>query len=84
MNDIITAIKTREPLAVRAAITAIVTALAHAAVSLGWIDTEAESAITAAIDTVGALVLVLWARRAVTPTADPRADDGTPLAPVEG
>jgi hypothetical protein len=71
-----------EPLAVRAAITVAVTAILHALVALGVIGlTEAQQdAIVAALDTAGALFLVVWARGAVTPNAKVIAT----VAPADG
>lgn len=64
----------REPLAIRAAITAAVTALVHVAVVFGLLDLTVaqEALIGGAIDAVGLAVLTVWARGAVTPVADPR------------
>ncbi|MCZ9884631.1 hypothetical protein [Arthrobacter sp. B2a2-09] len=64
---------TREPLLVRGAIVAAVTALLHALVVLGVfpIAQEAETAIGGAVDLVGTAVLVVWSRGKVTPVADP-------------
>lgn len=60
----------REPLAIRAAVTAAVTAVVHVAVVLGVpLDTEGERAIGLAVDAVGLLVLVMWARPSVVPAA---------------
>lgn len=66
----------REPLVIRAAIVAALTALVHVGVVLGLLDLDAasESAIGGAIDLVGTAVLVVWSRGAVTPVADPRPD----------
>lgn len=71
----------REPLAIRAAIVAAVTAVVHVAVVMGWLGiTEAqETTIAGAVDMIGTVVLVVWSRGAVTPTADPRNDAGDPL-----
>lgn len=59
----------REPLAIRAAITAAVTALVHVAAVYGLVAKDQEVAIGTAIDVVGALVLVIWARAGVTGNA---------------
>lgn len=58
-----------EPLVVRAAIVAAVTATIHAAVVLGILDLspEQESAIGTAIDLAGAAVAVVVGRAAVSP-----------------
>lgn len=64
----------REPLIVRAALVAVVTAALHTAVVLGWlpIAPEGEASLAGFIDLAGTAVLVVWSRGAVTPTADPR------------
>lgn len=64
---------TREPLAIRAAIVAALTAVLHVLVILGVfpIDAEAESAIGLAVDLIGTAVLVVWTRGKVTPVAAP-------------
>lgn len=59
----------REPVVVRAAATVAVTALVHLAVVLGWLSVDAEKAVTSAVDALGALVLVLLVRPAVTSNA---------------
>lgn len=59
----------REPLALRAAITAAVTALVHIAAVYGLVGADAEVAIGTAIDAVGLLVLIVWARAGVTANA---------------
>lgn len=59
-----------EPLAVRAAVTAAVTAVVHVAVLLGLpLTPETETGIGSAVDAVGLLVLILWARAGVTANA---------------
>ena len=69
---------TREPLVIRAALVAAVTALLHVAVILGVlpIDPDAEGALALSLDLIGTAVLVVWTRGKVTPVADPRMDDG--------
>lgn len=64
----------REPLVIRAAIVAAVTALIHVLVVFGVlpIDPEAEAAVAGAVDLIGTAVLVVWTRGKVTPVADPR------------
>lgn len=66
-------LSTREPLVIRSAIVAAITAAIHVAVVLGWlpIDTEAETAIAGAVDLLGTAVLVVWTRGAVTSVKDP-------------
>lgn len=73
-----TSLATREPLAIRGAIIAFITALLHLAVMNGWLGITAEieaqtiETITLGIDLVGIAALVIWGRGKVTPTADPR------------
>lgn len=64
---------TREPLVIRGAITAAITAVIHVLVILGVfpIEPEAESAIGLAVDLVGTAVLVVWTRGKVTPVEAP-------------
>ncbi|WP_050053375.1 hypothetical protein [Pseudarthrobacter siccitolerans] len=64
---------TREPLVIRGAIVAAVTAILHVLVILGVfpITPEAESAIGLAVDLVGTAVLVVWTRGKVTPVDAP-------------
>lgn len=62
----------REPLAIRAAITVAVTAVLHMLVVLGFIgiDADQEASVAAAVDMVGALVLTIWGRSAVSPASE--------------
>jgi hypothetical protein len=71
----------REPIIIRGAIVAAVTALVHVLVVFGVLDIDpsAEAAIGGLIDLVGTAVLVIWSRGAVTPTADPKDAAGNPL-----
>ena len=64
----------REPLVIRGAVTAAVTAILHVMVVLGVfaLDQTAETALAAAIDLIGIAVLVVWTRGKVTPVADPQ------------
>ena len=64
----------REPLVIRAAIVAALTALLHVLVVLGAlpVDPEQEAALAGAVDLLGTVVLVVWTRGKVTPVADPR------------
>lgn len=64
---------TREPLAIRGAIVAAVTAILHALIVLGVLPVapDAEHAIAGAIDLLGTAVLVVWTRGKVTPVEDP-------------
>lgn len=61
----------REPLVIRGAIVAAITALIHLAVVVGWlpIDHDAETAVAGAVDLLGTAVLVVWSRGKVTPAA---------------
>jgi hypothetical protein len=63
----------REPLLIRGAIVAAVTAILHVLVILGAlpIDADGEHAIALAIDLIGTAVLVVWTRGKVTPTSAP-------------
>ena len=67
------ALTTREPLVVRTAIVAAVTAVLHVLVVLGVLpfDEAQEQAVAGAVDLVGTAVAVVWSRKAVTPVADP-------------
>lgn len=78
------AFTTREPLVIRGAIVAAITAAIHVAVVLGilHIDADAETAIGTAIDLAGTAILVVWARQAVTPVADPVLPVGTVVGVV--
>ena len=74
---------TREPLAIRAAVVAAVTALVHLTVIAGWwaISADVEGQVALVVDLVGTAALVVWTRGKVTPVADPRDADGRPLTP---
>jgi len=67
------AFSTREPLVIRGAIVAAVTAAIHVGVVLGLLqlDAASEAAIGGAIDLLGTAILVVWTRGAVTPVAAP-------------
>ena len=72
----------REPLLTVAAVTAVATALLGLGVAFGLpVSDDQQAAILAAVAAVAPIVVGLIARRYVTPVADPRADDGTPLRP---
>jgi uncharacterized membrane protein len=60
---------TREPLIIRGAVVAAVTAVVHLLVILGVlpIDAEAEQATALVVDLVGTAVLVVWTRGKVSP-----------------
>lgn len=74
----------REPLAVRAAVVAVVTAIVHLTVIAGWwqISADVEGQVALVIDLLGTAVLVVWTRGHVTPAVDPRDDQGRPLVPA--
>ena len=74
----------REPLAIRAAVVAAVTAVLHLLVIAGVlpISAEVEGQAALVIDLAGTAALVLWTRGKVTPVDEPRAADGTPLVPA--
>lgn len=67
-------LSTREPLVIRGAIVAAVTALIHVLIVLGAlpISPDAEHAIAGAVDLIGTAVLVVWTRGKVTPVEDPK------------
>jgi hypothetical protein len=72
----------REVLAKRVAVVGVVTAVLHVAIAMHWL-TVAQSEVdiaklTGALDALGAVVGVLYARKAVTPVADPRDAAGRP------
>ena len=75
----------REPLAIRAAVVAAVTAVLHLLVISGVlpITAEVEGQAALVIDLAGTAALVLWTRGKVTPVDEPRAADGTPLVPAD-
>lgn len=73
---------TREPLLTAAGITALVTAVLGALVAFGLdLTANQTSAILGVVAVVAPLAVALLARGKVTPTADPRNDDGVPLTP---
>lgn len=61
----------REPLLIRAAVTAAVAAVVHVGVVLGIlpISEDAEAGVATAVDAVGLVVLLVWARPALVPAA---------------
>lgn len=75
----------REPLTIRGAVVAAVTAVLHLLVISGVLPLTAEVEGQAAlvIDLLGTAVLVAWTRGHVTSSADPRDDQGRPLVPVD-
>ena len=74
----------REPLAIRGAVVAAVTAVLHLLVISGVlpISAEVEGQAALVIDLAGTAVLVVWTRGHVTPAVDPRDDQGRPLVPA--
>ena len=74
----------REPLAIRGAVVAAVTAVLHLLVISGVlpISAEVEGQAALVIDLAGTAVLVVWTRGHVTSSADPRDDQGRPLVPA--
>jgi hypothetical protein len=69
----------REPLVIRGAIVAAITALLHVLIVLGAlpIDEQAEHAVAGAIDLLGTAALVVWTRGKVTPVAEPQLPTST-------
>lgn len=56
-----------QPIAVRAAVVALVTAAVHTLAVLGVVDSDVEVAVGGLVDAVGLVVVVVWSRAAVTP-----------------
>lgn len=70
----------REPLLTRSTVVAVVTTLLAVLTAFGLpISDTQQNAVLGAVGVIAPIVLALWARRRVTPIADPRDDDGTPL-----
>ncbi|WVX87875.1 membrane protein [Arthrobacter phage Berrie] len=69
----------REPLVIRGAIVAAVTALLHVLIVVGAlpITPDAEHAIAGAVDLLGTAVLVVWTRGKVTPVDAPNLPPAT-------
>jgi len=59
----------RNPVVVRGAITAAATAIVHVLVVLALVPARVEDPISTAVDAIGLVVLLLWARAGVTPNA---------------
>lgn len=81
----------REPVMTAASIVGAIMAFLTMAVTLGWVDLSGDqleaigSFVKVAVPLVGLLIPIiggLLARRAVTPVADPRTNDGKPAALV--
>jgi len=72
---------TREPLAIRGAVVALVAAILNLIVAFGVnLTTEQVGAINAVVGLAATAVVVVWSRGAVTPVDDPRGTSGEPLA----
>lgn len=76
----------REVVARRTLIVGVVVAVLHLAVARGWVSQawsdSTVQAVTAALDALGAVVVVLWARAGVTPVEDPRGPGRVELVPA--
>lgn len=59
----------REPLAVRAAVVALLTTVVHVLAVRGIVDDNTEDAIAGVVDAIGLIVLLFLARPAVTSNA---------------
>lgn len=72
----------REPLLTTAGIAAIVSAIVALLVAFGLDLSEGQTAaILGVVSVLAPLIVGLLARRKVTPTSDPKTDDGAPLVP---
>lgn len=75
---------TREPLAVRAALIAMASAVLQTLVAFGVpLTADQQASVSTLVNVTTILMVVLWSRGTVTPLSDPRASDGTPLTPDE-
>jgi hypothetical protein len=78
----------REVLAKRVALVGVVTAVLHVAIAMHWLTVAQSDAdiakVTGALDALGTIVGVLYARKAVTPVADPRDANGHPVGGTLG
>lgn len=73
---------TREPLAIRGALVALVAAIINLVVAFGVaLNAEQVGAINAVVGLAATAVVVVWSRGTVTPVNDPRDADGEPLTP---
>ena len=72
----------REPLAIRAAVVAALAAAVNLAVAFGlpW-SVDQVAAALGFVNVASIAVVVVWSRGAITPVADPRDSNGTPLTP---
>jgi len=76
--------RNREPLLKRSAAVAVVSALIAVLVAFGLpITAEQTNAILGLVAVVAPIVLAYWARRNVTPLADPQNEDGEALVTLE-
>ena len=70
----------REPLLTKASWVALVTAVIAVAVAFGLpLSDEQQKALIALAGVLAPVAAAVWARGQVTPTADPRDDQGQPL-----
>lgn len=73
----------REPLLTTAGVTAVVAAILAVLFAFGLdLTADQTAAILGLVGVIAPLVVALVARGKVTPTADPRTDEGVPLVPV--
>jgi hypothetical protein len=73
-----------EPLVTDATVIAVVTALLALGASFGLDLSDGQrNAVLGAVAVLAPLVLAYISRRKVTPNADPRAADGTPLVRLD-
>ena len=70
----------REPLAIRGALVALVAAILNLIVAFGVsLSAEQVGAINAVVGLAATAVVVVWSRGAVTPVDDPQDSNGQPL-----
>ena len=70
----------REPLAIRGALVALVAAIVNLVVAFGVnLNAEQVGAINAVVGLAATAVVVVWSRGTVTPVDDPKDADGKPL-----
>lgn len=82
MTTFLARLKATEPAKLAEFARAILAAL----VAVGWVtlDEQAIAAVVSVVALVGSWALTAFTRRRVTPLADPKAEDGTPLEPIPG
>lgn len=74
----------REPVLTAGAVVALVTALLAVLAAFGLPLTDDQTtAVVSLISVVAPIVVALLARPKVTPLADPKTNDGTPLVPLD-